>query len=352
MKKNKNVDYLRVVAILIIIVYHCYTLCENPWKKYYILDRIINFGGEIGVTLFFLLSGFGLFWSLDYKKNSGEFPSWGSFIKQRCVRIMPQYYACLTICIIFMSSGLIGGQGWKHILAYLTFTQNLFVETHGSINGALWAMGTIVQFYLIAIWVYKAILKNWKVTTIISIGITIASKFVIYNYLIQEPGPAYFVYGRQVISALDNFVLGMIAAYLAKREKGKCKNIIGIICALIFCTIAICICAVWFMDSGIYQKNYIGYAGHSLVACLLAGIILGVALLPEIPIWIDKCVSFLAKNQYGMYLWHMPIVMLLHNNSPFFISLLKESFLLFTIGILVIVILIGYFSTRWITIEK
>ena len=73
---------------------------------------------------------------------------------------MPQYYVCVTVLLIFMSTRLIGSDGFRHLFAYYTFTENLSPVTHGSINGALWTMGVIFQFYLIAPLLYRAVKKK------------------------------------------------------------------------------------------------------------------------------------------------------------------------------------------------
>lgn len=215
MKRNKNVDYMRALAIIVIIAYHCYVISGYPWQNHLIPHILMCFGGELGVTLFFVLSGFGIFWSLHYKDQNEIFPKWSSFMKQRCVRVMPQYYANIVVIVIMQSAGLISLTGLKHLIAYATFTQNLFIETHGSISGVLWTMGTIFQFYIIAIFLYRLVKKNDILSGLLSIAISIGSKFLVYHWIIpalELEEYSYFVYGRQIVTSLDNFVLGMVAA--------------------------------------------------------------------------------------------------------------------------------------------
>ena len=57
MKRIKNIDLLRAGAILYIMLYHCYTLSGKPWHAHTAIHTFLSFGGEVGVTLFFLLSG-------------------------------------------------------------------------------------------------------------------------------------------------------------------------------------------------------------------------------------------------------------------------------------------------------
>lgn len=140
---------------------------------------------------------------------------------------MPQYYVCVTVLLIFMSTQMFSNEGFRHILAYYTFTENFSPVTHGSINGALWTMGVIFQFYLIALFLYKAVRKNWLVSAIVSILFTVICRFAVVRYLhasgISDTS-VYFVYERQVFTALDNFVLGMAAAAFWKHAGNRIQE--------------------------------------------------------------------------------------------------------------------------------
>lgn len=356
-KRNQNVDFLRAIAMLVIIIYHCYVLSGNPWSSHIWINTLMSFGGEIGVTLFFVLSGFGIFCSLHVKDSNQNMPNWRTFMKQRCIRIMPQYYACIFFLLIFQSAGMIGRDGLRHIIAYVTFTQNFFISTHGSINGALWAMATIFQFYLLSIFFYRFVKKNWYLTAVGSIIVTVISKYIIYHFLIPSfnlESVAYFVYGRQLISALDNFVLGMAAAkvifLLGEKEIKEYipAGIIGTFVSLI----ALVICSYMFCSKGIYSDTLLSYVAHSVLAVIFACLIVSVTLLPQSKGVLIKPVNFFAKYQYGMYLWHMPVIVCLYNNSPLFQYLISRGFIYFAVSILLIVMVIGYCSSKWIVVKN
>lgn len=350
MKRHKNVDLLRAAAILIII-YHSYILGGAPLSGHTKINALLSFGGEVGVTLFFILSGFGIFCSLFSREQRQKFPKWSTFMRQRCVRIMPQYYFCLMMLLIFQSSALIGRQGVKHILAYSLFGQNLMISTHGSINGALWAMATIFQFYLIAIPLYRFVERNWLVAGISAVVITIFSKFIIYHILLKNAnlgGAAYFVYGRQLVSALDNFVLGMLAAKLSQNVVEKRNGRIlwsGIIGVLISLGMLVGV-SYWFSINGLYVDAFRGYVGHTILALILTGVIILFAVLPECKSGIGKPFLWIAKYQYGMYLWHMPIIACLYNGSPAFQYLASHNFVIFALSIILVVMVVGYFISK------
>lgn len=355
MKRNKNVDILRDGAILVIILYHAYVLCGTPWVNHGLLHTLLNFCGEAGVTLFFALSGFGIYMSLDRKRETTGLPTWKNFMISRCKRILPQYYFCIFVLLLFPSAHLLSVSGLKHIGAYGLLIQNLFVDTHGSINGALWTMATIFQFYLIAIWLYKGVHKNLFLSMAVSIAITIGSKYVVYTYLIPASGldvSAYFVYGRQLICALDNFVLGMAAAKIIKSKwlEEKSKAFLYSAGGLLTAGSTAGLLAVMYTLSlkGIYGSSLQGYFGHTAMAVLFMLLIIGVSMLPQINGKMAVVVGFLAKYQYGMYLWHMPVIVSLYNSSQAFHELALRNFSLFATALIVVIIGIGYITSKGI----
>ena len=69
MERNRGIDIVRAGAILAVIVYHFYVLIgENRYVQYPVVHRLLSMGGEIGVTLFFIISGYGIFLSIDRQK--------------------------------------------------------------------------------------------------------------------------------------------------------------------------------------------------------------------------------------------------------------------------------------------
>lgn len=353
MKRIKNIDLLRAGAILYIMLYHCYVLSGQPWQSHTAIHTLLTLGGEVGVTLFFLLSGYGIYLSLSSSEARCCLPGWRAFMKKRCIRIMPQYYVCITVLLIFMSTQMFSNEGLRHILAYYTFTENFSPVTHGSINGALWTMGVIFQFYLIAPFLYKAVRKNWLVASVVSIVFTVICRFAVVRYLHNSgisDNSVYFVYERQVFSALDNFVLGMAAAAFWKQTGDRMQDYrlkLGLPVS-IASTALILVWIFYYHSHGLYGTAPSGYPAHSILAVLLSILLVGFSLLPEMDFRFLRPLYFVARNQYGIYLWHMPIIMILQANAPCFNTMSQQRFWLFLPCMVVITCVFGYFATRFI----
>ena len=308
MKKNLHIEILRSVALLFVIIYHIQILLGEQIFNNYYFNMLIKFGGEIGVTMFFIISGFCIFKSIDYKITKKQF-NYKSYLKSRFLKIAIPYYFCLIVALtITGSASYLSKKGLFDIFTHLTFTHNFFVSTHGSINGALWTMGTFLQFYLIAPILYKYFKKNPNKTLLITFLVTICSKCIIYSTLnkLGVSGSYYFVYGRQLITALDNFAIGM---YLSNFNKMIIKDK-KINLSLLFVGIILVMLYIYFGSTkGIYSNTFIGYVYHSLFALLLAfdfKIYMNIDF--NINNIINKLLLLIGKYEYEIYLWHFILI--------------------------------------------
>lgn len=147
--------------------------CYHIWQQSWLTPNISIFGyctsldpwlrsGYIWVDAMLLLSGFLLYLPhAEAAENGGKAPSIWQFYKKRLLRIVPSYYLCVLIMLIFVA--LPGGSynnpdgtfnAWymgRDLLAHATFTHTLFRFSYiGSpLNGSLWTLGVEMQFYLI-----------------------------------------------------------------------------------------------------------------------------------------------------------------------------------------------------------
>jgi peptidoglycan/LPS O-acetylase OafA/YrhL len=91
-RRIKHIDGLRGLAIIGVFGYHLFT--EKPQDKF--LEYIFSYG-NLGVNLFFLISGFVIFLSLEKSLN------YISFIKKRYFRLFPSmlFVSILYVCLFY-----------------------------------------------------------------------------------------------------------------------------------------------------------------------------------------------------------------------------------------------------------
>ncbi|HWZ48972.1 MAG TPA: acyltransferase, partial [Herbaspirillum sp.] len=146
-------DGLRGIAIFVVILFHSYT----RWPKLLPFgDRFahepIFFYGWLGVDLFFLISGFVIFMTLEKCLNFRD------FISRRWLRLFPAMLICSLL--VFASASLFperpaGAVVWRDMLPGLTFIEPtwwgaILGSPQGFIEGSFWSLFVEVKFYFIA----------------------------------------------------------------------------------------------------------------------------------------------------------------------------------------------------------
>jgi|JI6StandDraft_1071083.scaffolds.fasta_scaffold32745_2 peptidoglycan/LPS O-acetylase OafA/YrhL len=102
---HNNVNLLRAIAVITVFAHHFthYTKLSVPW--------VSVFGGQLGVQLFFLVSGYLIV-------QSAERLSWQAFLVNRVFRIFPVYWVVLVIVSLWVSHTfpLQNPQDWPYFL--------------------------------------------------------------------------------------------------------------------------------------------------------------------------------------------------------------------------------------------
>ncbi len=141
-------DSVRGIAIILVLVQHW--LEEGFWLNDYIPN------GVIGVSLFFVLSGFLITGTLvrqKEKQDKGDtsiIMLWKDFLFKRFYRIVPAYYFTLIVIVLLDVPDIKESIGW-----HLTYLSNFyFLRTNTYPPFAhFWTLAIEVQFYLLWPWI-------------------------------------------------------------------------------------------------------------------------------------------------------------------------------------------------------
>ncbi|HXX79859.1 MAG TPA: acyltransferase family protein, partial [Ktedonobacteraceae bacterium] len=124
-----------------VLVFHVNRVTgDNLWNQAeYPLASSISTAGGIGVTLFFVLSGFLLFMpfakALLFKTN---WPLVGVFYMRRVLRILPAYYVSLFLLILLQHPEYLHRDHLKYLVLFLTFFMDSSRATFRQLNGPYW----------------------------------------------------------------------------------------------------------------------------------------------------------------------------------------------------------------------
>ncbi|WP_409524935.1 acyltransferase family protein [Nitrincola sp. MINF-07-Sa-05] len=320
------IDLLRAFAAILVIVYHVIVISE--WTDFpvegwwFLLFR----AGWIGVDLFFVISGFVItLTALKEHERSGTLFI-ANYIQRRWMRIAPLYFCTLLIYLILVDpSALL--QGYKaalaHLFTHLFFIHNLLPETHGSINGPNWSVALEMQFYLMIAFITPWLARTHPIKLLLLfIGTAITYRLV--TTLVFTPGISsthvQYVYSSQLPGSLDAFGLGIAFALLmtgyrystlAKRLQPGWINT-----ALWSTSATVCIYLTWtsYWNTSNYWDDHmmiglwrtaLAFSFASVLAICLTLPLSRRLLSPFRPF------LYLGKISYGLYLWHMPVLLTL-----------------------------------------
>lgn len=323
MERNHNIDIVRAVALILVLIYHCWVKIGSVPIGNEVFQIVIRLGGEIGVTAFFVLSGYGIYQSLYRTEKTGEIHFF-SFMKKRLQRILPQYYLNIFVALILTGSAVYFGKMhvWN-IVAHFFLVHNLVPSFAGAVNGVLWTMGVTFQFYLIAIPLYKILNKVGGILIPLGILFTISCKIVAFHYILSDfiGTDAYSVYsfwiGRNLIfTDLDNFLIGMGVAFFSQKHKTISKRWMAVTGCVLSVIMLYLVCKIGVI-CGIHTDNWSGYLWHSGVALCIGFIMLFAYYIGETNRNIvSRGLLWLSKYEYGIYLWHLLIIDNLLQHSP------------------------------------
>ncbi len=145
-----NIVVLKGIFIFFIVLFHVGPEFEFPYESWF--SYIYRYGGTIGNSFFFIISGFMM--SHTYRNMIQEskinFPT---YIKKRMSKVYPTYF--LSTVTILAISGPMNLQGL--MMNFLLITSG-WIEDIRPINGPCWFLSELLLCYII----YYALVKNVK----------------------------------------------------------------------------------------------------------------------------------------------------------------------------------------------
>ena len=342
-----QLDALRAIAVVMVIWSHWSGYHNNLWEDTF------WFNGQIGVQLFFVLSGFLITGILLKERDRGSqlrIPRseiLKVFYVRRVLRIFPLFYLTLLITYLLNQPDVVHTIKW-HVL-YLT---NVLFAVGGEYQDTVahfWSLAVEEQFYLFWPLLMLYIPKRYLFITI-CITITIAPVF-------RFVGAYGFDWNDVTVnvitfSSLDALGLGGLFAYL--REYSTGRNVKALRILLYFCLA--CLLLFFF-----FKRAPIGLSYETRE--FMTRLVLAPALL--VPVWLGargvsgfvgklltlKPFLYIGKISYGIYILHFFI--------PYYtFKIFHDSGFLFwnEIGVipylaLNIILLISLCSISWYLIE-
>ncbi|WP_188609753.1 acyltransferase family protein [Chelatococcus reniformis] len=316
------IDVLRAFAAISVVVYHVIEFFE--WKSYPVTGFLLWFRiGWMGVDLFFVISGFviGLsaFRRLDRR---GPRQARAEFVRHRLARIVPLHYLTCLFFVAFITPAIMFSNGfWAQIVSHALFVHNLIPEHHRAINNVNWTLGVEMQFYLLifigVVWLRRA--KPWLILAL-GLSITWIWRSVAFAHIpANDPVgvDALFMAVTQLPGMLDEFTFGLLLARIVVAPRGQ--RLLAAIAPYAWIVVAMAGLVVWailtvFWMAPAYWTSwkmvvlFRTLIGVGAAACVLATI----TIRSRILLLLTAPVRYLGTISYGIYLWHLLVILSLH----------------------------------------
>ncbi len=328
---SPQLDAIKAVAIVMIAAFHFFgelagwhiKIVDSAWLYQYwqnikILDvaRFFEAYLYLGVNLFVIASGFGLY--LSYAQSQKRF-DFKQYFKKRIFRLMPA--ALLSVVFVFLLKGFFLDhwplENWYVNIFPFLFGLNLFSDQwfYPPINGETWFLGLVIQLYLffpfLSILLKKIGTRQAGKFLWIMFAVTVI--FRIFYYLVLKNHVGAMGYGFS-LGRIFEFSFGMV---LAKNVIEKSRPL----------------SSLWILGLALLPGYFYG-ATYSFTDALL-----GVAIFTLI--W--KCIKKnrfheffkrIAAQSYMIFLIHHPIIWILQKHgldNPWSISGLALFIAFFTV---------------------
>lgn len=191
---------LRGIAVLAVVLYHCHPRFEGTWFYK------ASLWGWAGVNLFFVLSGF-LITSILLESRS-EPHYFRNFYARRALRIWPVYVLVLVVCYL-NAPWFIGPPVWDAIKtapwwAYLLFLQNLFHLALPPSLGPTWSLAIEEQYYFLWAPVVRVLRAPWLLACVLFSFLVAAPLFRMSHFRWITP--------THTLTHIDGIAMGSLLA--------------------------------------------------------------------------------------------------------------------------------------------
>ncbi|WP_211461625.1 acyltransferase family protein [Collimonas silvisoli] len=284
---------LRGLAALLVVYGHSVDWFSLPWK--------VNFSGEIGVMIFFSLSGFLMAYLYLGKKFSVL--SVTDYAFSRFSRIAPAYLVILLFSY-FIYTGIdpnfVYGISSKNILRHILFSGNVSV---------FWSITPEVEFYFLFVLVWAAASRYLTRFDILGLAFLTFGGMILLSY--RDVFPGTFV-GAKLHYFLFGVIAGIIRSKIKAENQGRTSLIIlhGLLLAAMVLMESGWIALPFSSNKEFYSSILTAVFGSFLVFGFSFPSALGGFFFE------NRAIVLCGECSFSIYLLHMPIIYLCHKFFP------------------------------------
>ena len=356
-----TVEALRAFGAISVLWLHCIWL--GPWDFPRGLGAWFHHGW-LGVDLFLIISGFATTRALFQGLNSAQTQPLRNYWRNRLARIYPLY---LLTCVVFLclidTSAVTGPERILQIISHLTLTHGWFAQATGAINGVTWTLTLEMQLYVASFFLLLTPFRSssrlwvWIGLAGFVFALAILYRFSVYN-LSNHNMAVCLHWISQLPGLCEGFFLGVLIAKFAQYRDDA-----GFIAhandrrntSIIFASGLISSIVLVILLEDVNQQYWDTWLFPTLFR---SGVAIAFALVVWAAVRFDTETPNRVMNKqsplktiterlgawsYGIYLWHLPVLLMLKKSA----ALAGQGALLFLLTLSIAVALAAA-SYRWL----
>ena len=202
----QTLQSLRFVFIMLIVVSH-------------IIGKSFDFGGECGVSFFFMLSGFVLTLAYGRKVTEESFHT-RQFMLRQLLKFYPLHLLMLVVFVV-LDARLGQYYDWQHLVPNILLLQSWipYDEYFFVANGSSWFLCDILFFYLVFSLAYR-VLNGLRMTHLLLLGTAVMMAYGWLAYSIPLWRVNSILYASPATRLID-FCMGILLCRLFLSDTGK-----------------------------------------------------------------------------------------------------------------------------------
>lgn len=322
------IDVLRGFAAISVVVYH--VIEHFGWQSFPTTGPLLWFRiGWMGVDLFFVISGFVISLSAFALMDKLRTGYRREFAIRRIRRILPLHYLTVLVFLVLVAPEILSHGGWWwNVLSHLGFIHNLNTNWAGAINGPNWSVAVEMQFYVLILLLAPTLRScPWWAIPTVALPVAFCWRvWVFYTVPIDETVGPYFRFwaSTQLPGTLDQFAAGVLLARFvfwggAKRLLPSLSHRLLVLGALLVAFVMVwAMLATFWPRAGFWDELgmvvlWRGFAALAFACVILAATIMTSPLL----IRVTLPIRYLGTISYGIYLWHLPVILSIKSVGSF-----------------------------------
>jgi peptidoglycan/LPS O-acetylase OafA/YrhL len=302
--ETKWINSFKGIAILAVMMIH-YSIGDITNEPF---TKIVNSGAK-GVQIFFMISAYLIYWSLDKNEIHGIKSSL-QWILKKILSLMPLYYIGIVVHLLVLGGssywlGSLPNVSVLNVISHVLFLHGFYPYFCNSILNVEWYIGVLGMLYFISPLLHKYVNNFSKAAGIFLVSLVISNYLPWlerYSVIPDEYVWSNFISNFNILAQSPAIIFGIVLYYfLNSKEAAKLKDN----WAMSYCILFFSLFVIYRLIEG---SSFYGLSQFGLWSMAFGGIIFSQVIYRN-KLICNGLFGLIGKYSYGIYLFHYLLIM-------------------------------------------